>query len=121
MFGKKPSSNPGKLAERVRAVAETPSKPAVHMSPKRAPREPQWKPGTLTFTGGERLAVVVKNISEEGARVEYVRGTHLPERVLLTEPSQRINRWAYVTWQTWGIAGLKFAGPNQPRDQPRGA
>ena len=110
MFGKKTSQHPPTLEQRVRKVATTPSfvpeDPSVDNREKRAPA---FKPGTLTFQGGERMAVVVKNISRSGARVEFVRSDRLPERVMLVEPLQGVNTWAHVTWQTMGVAGLKFA------------
>jgi hypothetical protein len=110
VFGKKSSRVPGAFAQRVRKVAETasfvPEDPSVG---NREPRAPAFKPGTLTFQGGERIAVVVKNISRSGARVDFVRSDRLPERVMLVEPLQGVNTWAHVTWQTMGVAGLKFA------------
>lgn len=109
LFGKKSTTNIQALAQRVRKVAETasfvPEDPAVG---NREPRAASFKPGKLTFQGGERVAVVVKNVSRSGARVEFVRTDRLPERVMLTEPLQGLNTWAYVTWQTLGAAGLKF-------------
>lgn len=109
MFGKKSTSNPHALAQRVRKVAETASfVPADPTVGQREQRAPAFKPATLTFQGGERMAVVVKNVSRSGARVEFVRSDRLPERVMLTEPLQGLNTWAYVTWQTMGVAGLKF-------------
>jgi hypothetical protein len=111
MIRRKPKAIPDALAQRVRKVAETPSfvpGPAVPTIGNRELRAPAFRPGTLTFMGGERIEVVVKNISATGARVEFVRNTRLPERVLLTEPLMGVNKWAYVTWETWGVAGLKF-------------
>jgi hypothetical protein len=109
MLGRKSHTISGALKARVQKIAETPS--AVQAKPsfgKRQPRALAFKPGTLTFLGGERLDVVVKNLNAAGARVEFIRGTRLPERVLLAEPLQGIRKWAHVTWQTWGVAGLEF-------------
>lgn len=109
LFGKKSTSNPQALAQRIRKVAETASfVPADLAVGQRELRAPAFKPGTLTFQGGERVAVIVKNVSRSGARVEFVRSDRLPERVMLTEPLQGLNTWAYVAWQTIGVAGLKF-------------
>jgi hypothetical protein len=112
MLGTKRASDSKTLTARVNRIAQTPTyTPPRHVDTKfgkRDQREMSWKPGTLIFQSGERMDVVVKNISETGARIEYVRGTYLPERVRLIEPIQDLNRWAYVTWQTWGVAGLRF-------------
>jgi hypothetical protein len=112
MLGNKRASDSKVLTARVKKIAQAPTyvppKPEDTRFGKRATREMSWKPGTLIFQSGERMDIVVKNISETGARIEYVRGTHLPERVRLIEPIQDINHWAYVTWQTWGVAGLRF-------------
>lgn len=109
MFARKSHTLSVALAARVRKIAETPAivqpRPAFG---KRQPRVAGFKPGTLTFHGGERVDVVVKNLNANGARVEFIRGTRLPERVQLTEPSHGIRKWAHVTWQTWGVAGLEF-------------
>ena len=63
---------------------------------------------TLAFITGERVDVVVKNVSDTGARVEFMRDIQLPDRVLLSEPTLRLKTWAYVIWQTRGAAGLQF-------------
>lgn len=110
MFGKKSSRVPEAFAQRVHKVATTPSfVPEDPSVAKREARAAVFKPGTLTLQGGERMAVVVKNISRSGARIEFVRSDELPDRVMLVEPLQGLNTWAQVTWQRMGIAGLKFA------------
>ena len=52
--------------------------------------------------------MVVKNVSETGARIEFLRDITLPDRVLLSEPTLRLRLWAYVAWQERGKAGLEF-------------
>lgn len=75
---------------------------------KRPARKPSFKAATLTLIGGERLDVIVKNVSETGARIEFLPEIRLTDRVLLSEPTLRIRTWAYVAWQTRGAAGLEF-------------
>lgn len=118
MFGTRSKSVSGALAARVRKIAET-TRPAPRapVAAKRQVRAPSFKPGTLTFVGGERLSVMVTNISDRGARVEYVRGTRIPECVQLIEPMTGTKKWAYVSWQTWGMAGLEFVG-RDPSGKP---
>jgi hypothetical protein len=110
MFGRKPTPLSAALSQRMQRIAETPAfapeRVAAQTFGKRATRVDAWRPGTLSFQTGERMDVVVKNISETGAKVEFVRSTYLPDRVKLT--ALGTSRWAYVTWQTWGVAGLQF-------------
>ena len=78
---------------------------------KRAERKQTFKSATVTTLGGERVDVVVKNVSATGARVEFLRDIQLTDRVMLSEPTVRIKTWAYVVWQTRGAAGLQFVQP----------
>jgi len=50
----------------------------------------------------------VKNVSDTGARVEFMRDMQLPDRVLLSRANVAIKTWAYVVWQTRATAGLQF-------------
>jgi hypothetical protein len=102
------------LANRLKAIA---SKPAlaesdyVASAPKvddRATRQPAFKQATLTLAGGERLDVVVKNISASGAKVQFFRNVMLTQKVLISEPTLRLRSWALVVWQHDGEAGLYF-------------
>ena len=77
---------------------------------KREVRKPSFRPGTVAFMTGERMSVMVTDVSEKGARVRFVRRGLLPERVQLIEPLQGINTWGYVAWQNAGEAGLRFVG-----------
>lgn len=112
MLGRKQSPLSLALSARVQRIAETqtyaPARPTGQKFGKRASRADAWRPGTISFQTGERIDVVVKNISDTGARIKFVRSTYLPDRVRLT--AQGTSRWAYVTWQTWGVAGLQFVG-----------
>lgn len=81
--------------------------PATSAS-KRAVRTSTFKSATLQLITGERFDVIVRNISSTGARVEFMRDVHLPDRVYLKEPTQRLSIWAYVVWQERGVAGLEF-------------
>jgi len=109
------------LAQRVQRISTAPTRvPAAQADArfgKRAVRSDAWRPGTISFLSGERFDVVVRSISETGARIEFVRNAYLPDRVKLT--AQGMTRWAYVSWQTWGVAGLQFVG--ESKSQGRGA
>ncbi len=112
MFKKSDNKASDPLADRMRKIAavqvEETNYSSVATGEKRAARKPTFKSATLTLLGGERLDVVVKNISDTGARIEFVRDVSLTDRVMLSEPTLRIRTWAYVIWQTRGAAGLQF-------------
>jgi len=112
MFKKTDHKATDPLADRMRKIAAVPVEETNYSSvatgEKRAVRKPTFKSATLTLLGGERLDVVVKNISDTGARIEFVRDVHLTDRVMLSEPTLRLRTWAYVIWQTRGAAGLQF-------------
>jgi hypothetical protein len=113
MLGRKVNTISDTLAKRVRVISEAPPSALAQQAAsaaKRAPRALAYRPGTLTFVGGERVDVVVTNLSTTGARIQFKRGTPLPERVCLTQGRTGSQQWAYVTWQTWGVAGLQFVG-----------
>jgi hypothetical protein len=110
MFGKK-NSQDGALAARMASIASKPAptsvEPVAPRRPKRPEREPTYKPGFLTMSRGEKLQVIVKNIDEGGARIEFYQHTALPDEVLLTAGPKTKAR-ARVVWQNDNAAGLKF-------------
>lgn len=106
-----PASDP--LANRLRQIAAKPALEESQYEPtrakdQRAPRQATFKQGTITLSGGERVDVVVKNVSDTGMRVEFFRKVTLTDQVIIAEPTLRIRRWARVMWQTEGAAGLQF-------------
>jgi hypothetical protein len=113
MFKKPGNNTPDPLADRMRKISgpnapEEKTYTSIHQDNKRAERQPTFKQATVTTRGGERIAVVVKNISDTGARIEYMREVPLGDHVLLSEPTLRIKTWAEVVWETRGAAGLRF-------------
>lgn len=108
--GSNKTSDP--LADRMRKIAAVPAEEVSYSSvtpgEKRPERKPTFKSATLTMLGGERMDVVVKNVSTTGARIEFLRDIQLTDRVMLSEPTMRIRTWAYVIWQERGAAGLQF-------------
>jgi len=115
MFGK--SKTPKvQLTSRIRAVTaaptaipfDTPRYQAPLKEQTRPPREPLFRNATLQLDETERLGVVIKNISESGARVEYFLKRQLPPIVVLIEPTLKLRRRARVIWQRDGVAGLEF-------------
>ncbi len=110
---KKPGNNQedDPLASRMRKISAAPVEEHSYTSAQnkgRAKREATFKQGTITTRGGERVPVVIKNVSVTGARIEFFRDVTLGDHVLITEPTLRLNIWAEVMWQSRGAAGLKF-------------
>ncbi|MEQ1783178.1 MAG: hypothetical protein ABMA14_17615 [Hyphomonadaceae bacterium] len=106
------SAGPARFADRLRKVSAAPAAEAAYSvvgpQAERADRKASFRPATLTFITGDRVDVVVKNLSTTGARVEFMCNALLPDRVLLSEPTARLKVWAYVIWQDAGAAGLEF-------------
>jgi hypothetical protein len=115
MFGKKGNGKEeDPLANRMRKISGVSALPQEEVTyssmqqNKRAERTATFKQGTITTRGGERIPVVVKNISSTGVRIEFFRDVQLGDHVLITEPTLQIRTWAEVMWQSRGAAGLKF-------------
>ncbi len=110
---KKTDNKPDPLADRMKKIAGAPPADevvysSVNPNAKRAERTLTFKQGTIQTRGGERIPVVLKNVSSTGARIEFFRDVTLGDHVLLTEPTLQIRTWAEVMWQSRGAAGLKF-------------
>ncbi len=112
MFKRPNTGKPDPLAQRMRKIAEVAPEEVVYSTvtpgEKRADRKPTFKAASLSFITGQKIDVVVKNVSDTGARVEFMLDVELPDRVLVSEPTLRLRTWAYVVWQTRGVAGLQF-------------
>jgi hypothetical protein len=104
MFGKPPPRH-GALADRVRQIAQA---SPVKGADKRDPRQSLFRNGVLTFDDGERMSVVIKDLSDSGARVEFFVNRPLPELMTLSEPMLKLRRRVRVVWQRDGAAGLAF-------------
>ncbi|MGD9980624.1 MAG: PilZ domain-containing protein [Hyphomonadaceae bacterium] len=100
------------LTDRVRQIAQAaPVRPVATTgsNTKRAPRQPLFRNGVIIFEDGERLKVVIKDLSDGGVRVEFFVNRLLPDLVTLSEPTLKLRRTARVVWQTGGAAGLAFS------------
>ena len=76
---------------------------------RRAPRRDEFKDGILTLPGGQRMQVVVKNLSDMGARVDFYAGASgIFGDVQLSVPSLAVNLRARVVWKNQSSAGLEF-------------
>jgi hypothetical protein len=98
------------LADRLRAIADRPSLARESAGPTRSQRTPTFKQATLVLEHGERLPVVIKNLSKTGARVEFFQNRLLEvnDFVRLSEQSTALNRNARVIWKRPGLLGLTF-------------
>lgn len=107
------------LADRIRLVGERKVAPAYEPPPPpekatwtkpkdRAEREPHFRNGVLLLPGGQRLSVIIKNLSDTGARIDFFVKTELPGEVVLNEPTLKLMTRARVVWANEGAAGLEF-------------
>lgn len=116
MFKKSNPKAPTPLSERLQRIASTPaleddaykSHNSLPTLPHRSPRQTTFKQATIQLIGGERLDVVVKNLSDTGVRIEFFRKVTLTEYVILNEPTHNLRTRARVVWQQDGVAGLHF-------------
>lgn len=112
MFKKKNAANP--LTDRIKAVSghdtsEEHRYVDTHIrSGDRAPREPTYKQATIQMRTGERVPVIIKNVSKTGARIEFFKDVYLSDVVYLMEPTLDINTWCDVIWEEDNAAGLQF-------------
>jgi hypothetical protein len=108
---------PDRLADRMRTVVAHAS-PAPASAPKlpsrikpRSPRAEKYKHGVLLLPDGERVDVILRNLSEKGARIDFYAGnTGLSGPVLLLEPSLGLKKQAIIVWKDRNSAGLLFVG-----------
>jgi hypothetical protein len=110
--GPKPG-NDARLGQRLKAIAdrEAPSADtyeSISTSHRRPSRTPAYKPAVLVIGGGEKLPVVIKNLSETGAKVAFFQNRELSGQVRLVEQSISLNAVAHIAWQRDGMLGLTF-------------
>ncbi len=117
MFGK--SKPPAKIkADRVRAIAEqsAPTDYGDISREGRASRTTVFKQAMLRLSHGEKVPVVIKNMSSTGLRVEFFQNRPLGDRVLITEASIPLRFWADVVWEADGAGGLRLKKDDEGRD-----
>jgi hypothetical protein len=102
----------GRLNDRLKAIAEGSKFNAApsdaELTPQRSQRVATFKQATLILAHGEKLPVVVKNLSKTGARVEFFKNCELTGEARLMEQSMGLDRRIRIVWQKGGQAGLKF-------------
>lgn len=101
------------LERRLKAIAARTAPPAdayetVSTSHRRPARAPTYKPAVLILSGGEKLPVIIKNLSDTGAKIEFFQNRELIGEVRLVEQSVGLNAEAEITWQEAGMIGLRF-------------
>lgn len=108
---RKNAPKPNLLGDRLKAIAEVKAPENYEDSQPRdvrAQRDPVFKPAIAVTAFGEKVPVVIKNISETGARVEFFQRQPLRERLLLSESSLALRCWAEVVWEGENAVGLRF-------------
>ena len=109
-----PKKNPpNKLSDRVRTVTAPPAPAAVPKTAKplkpRQARASKFKHATIVMSDGLKLDVILRNLSESGARIDfYGDGADIVGPVLLLEPSLGLKKRARVVWKDRNSAGLSF-------------
>jgi hypothetical protein len=106
MFGRRPPVDA--LKDRVRQIGDPAPKPTPVKTAPRAPRQALFRNGALSYGDGHRLTVVIKDLSDDGARIEFIQHVDLPDDVVLIEPTLHLKRAARVVWRSGGAAGLHF-------------
>jgi PilZ domain len=102
-----------RLKDRLKAISDrtTPTSENIEEAAptgQRSPRAPTFKQAVLVFPHGERLPVVIKNLSETGARIEFFQKLQIAGDVRLVEQSTDLNRKARIVWQLDELIGLTF-------------
>ena len=120
MFRKnKPETQVQVSPDRVKAVLAkkaTPTDYADSTRGQRAPRTTVFKQALATLPHGEKVPVVIKDMSATGVRVEFFQNRPLGDRVLITEASVPLRFWADVVWEDDGAVGLRNATPSEDKD-----
>ena len=94
-------------APRVFASGKAPAKP--NRNRRQEERKDAFKQGLLVSETGERIDVVLKNMTPSGARVDFFRGaTTLDRHADLYIPTLGLKRKVLVVWKDQNSAGLKF-------------
>lgn len=114
MFSKKkPDPGPApELVERWKAIASKPAPDAYLSSDddrmSRSKRSPVYRQATATLSGGEKLPVVIRNLSHSGCRIEFFRKTPLTGQLVIDEQTTPLHFICEVVWQGDGAAGLQI-------------
>jgi hypothetical protein len=76
---------------------------------RRAERKGAFKQGVLISSSGEEVQIVLKNLSETGARVDFFRGgSAIVGRAVLSVPTLGLKRNVRIAWKDQNSAGLEF-------------
>jgi hypothetical protein len=110
VFGRRPPIGKDASPERVPELGARSADTNIreHQLKHRQRRIATFKNASVILRDGARISVVVKDLSDAGARVEFFARTVLPQEVLLVEPMLKLRRQARVVWQSDGAAGLRF-------------
>lgn len=84
------------------------SKKSVRNNKRQSERKEAFKQGLFLSASGERVQIVLKNISDTGARVDFFSGTAIFGQGELIVPSLGIKRSVRVVWKDQNSAGLRF-------------
>lgn len=71
-------------------------------------RTPTFRAGKVIFSGRNEIPCVIKDCTQEGARVALEGELALPEEVVLVIAQAGVRRAAHVIWQDGREVGLEF-------------
>jgi hypothetical protein len=101
-----------KLAARLRSIAQRSrvdeTEGAASRPMERPPRTATFRNAVVILDSGEKVTVVLKDVSANGARLEFFRQVSLPQSFLLREPLMKLECRVRVVWQRAGVAAVTF-------------
>lgn len=105
MFGKK---NTVVIGDRLRARPPMPAYAPRPSYAERPTRDAVFHNAVVVLTTGERFRIAVKDLSADGARIEFFHDIPFTECVLLIDVQTAMKRHARIVWHRQGVAGLAF-------------
>lgn len=75
---------------------------------RKAPRQRAYLGGKLVYGDYFSLDCVVRDISEDGARIQIPDGQAVPDKVFLMDLKTAIAYDAHVCWRRYPLVGLQF-------------
>ena len=87
-------------------------------SRRKSPRRRTLKEGKVLLRGCSVLDCLIRDMSDEGARLEFGGPTELPPHFRLFIPSSKTTIPVDLAWQRGLAAGVHFSGPEEAGQRP---
>ena len=87
---------------------------------RKSSRRPVREPALAVFVGSSRIKCMIKDIAEQGARVEFRADVNPPKKFVLQCVESKRASWVTVVWRNHRHVGLRFdpAPPIDPAEAP---